>query len=55
MKIDEHYTQREEKANIITHQVGLVLSIIGTIVLFAKFAQFQSSNSILSNALFALV
>ncbi len=52
MKIDEHYTQREEKANIITHQVGLVLAIIGTAVLFAKFAQNPSNNSFLSNALF---
>lgn len=48
----QFYPEKEEKINIISHGIGFLLSIIGTVLLLLKAQQLQSSIHVLSFAIY---
>ena len=54
MESTKFYTKREEKANWITHLIGILIGAAGTFILIQKAIAFQQNWAILAFAIFGL-
>ena len=54
MKDDLHYTRREETLNAVSHSIGIILSIIGSIVMIVAAVPHHNSTAISSIVIYGL-
>ena len=52
MEKQKFYTNREEKANYLTHAFGVLMAIVGTYILVAKASDANNSWAILAHSIF---
>ncbi|NLX80802.1 MAG: hemolysin III family protein [Proteiniphilum sp.] len=54
MSSDKFYTQREEKANYITHALGLIMAVIASYILIKKAVIANNTTAIIAYIIFSL-
>lgn len=54
MSTEKFYTKREEKANYITHAIGVLMGLIATIMLLGKAVAAHNQRAMIAYALFGL-
>lgn len=52
MKQYKFYTEREEKANYLTHAFGVIMAVVGVIILIQKALAAQNSEAIVAYSIF---
>lgn len=52
METKKFYTEREEKANYLTHAFGVVMAIVGTVVLIRKALNVDDVRAVIAYSIF---